>query len=83
MGTAVSKIWHDGTEHCLAGNTGQKSLETLAIPATAADCEKTFNSAKKLATPERSRLADDVIEPCECLKRLGLWRDQPTLLVWQ
>lgn len=35
MGIAVSKIWHHGTEQRLAGNIRQRSLETLAIPATA------------------------------------------------
>jgi hypothetical protein len=83
MGTAVSKIWHHGTEHRLAGNIGRKSLNTLAIPATATECERAFNSAKKLVTPERNRLADGIIEACECLRVVGLRRDQTTLLVWQ
>src|SRR3954447_15117774 len=46
----------------------QYALDTLAIPATATECESTFSSAKKLVTPERDRLADDVIEACKCLK---------------
>jgi len=46
----------------------QYALDTLAIPATATECERTFSSAKKLVTPERNRLADDVVEACECLK---------------
>jgi len=33
---------------------------TLAIPATATECERTFSSAKKLVAPERNRLGDDV-----------------------
>src|SRR5271155_1110326 len=82
-GPAVSKIWHHGTEHRLAGNIGQKSLDTLAIPATATECERTFNSAKKLVTPERNCPADDVIEACECLKVVGLRHDQTTLLAWK
>ena len=72
-----------GTEHRLAGNIGQKSLDTLAIPATATECERTFNGAKKLVTPERNRLPDDVIESCECRKVVGLRHDQPTPLAWR
>jgi len=46
----------------------QYALDTFAIPATATECERTFSSAKKLVTPERNRLGDDVIEASECLK---------------
>ena len=46
----------------------QYVLDTLTIPATATECERTFSSAKKLVTPERNRLGDDVIEASECLK---------------
>ena len=44
------------------------ALDTLAIPATSAECERIFSSAKKLVTPERNRLSDDIIEAIECLK---------------
>ena len=44
------------------------ALDTLSIPAMSAECERVFNSAKKLITPERNALADDTIEACECLK---------------
>jgi hypothetical protein len=71
MGAAVSKIRHHRTEHHLAGNIGQKSLDTLAIPATATECERTFNNAKKLATPERNCLANDVLRRVNASK----WRD--------
>src|SRR5277367_4459868 len=30
--------------------------------------ERVFSSAKKLLTPERKQLAEDIIEACECLK---------------
>ena len=46
----------------------QYALDTLAIPATTTECERTFSSVKKLVTPERNRLADEIIEACECLK---------------
>jgi hypothetical protein len=45
---------------------------TLAIPATSIECERIFSSAKKLITPERSCLGDDVIEASECLKAWGI-----------
>jgi hypothetical protein len=35
------------------------ALDTLAIPATTTECERMFNSAKKLISPERNRLVDD------------------------
>jgi hypothetical protein len=43
-------------------------LGILAIPATAADYERTFSSGRKLISPERNRLSDDIIEATECLK---------------
>jgi hypothetical protein len=43
-------------------------LDTLTTPATSAECERTFGSAKKLAAPERNRLGDDIIETTESLK---------------
>jgi hypothetical protein len=46
----------------------QFALDTLAIPATAADCERAFSSGRKLISPERNRLSDDIIEATECLK---------------
>jgi hAT family C-terminal dimerisation region len=35
--------------------------------------ERVFSSAKKLVTPERNQLVEDIIEACECLK--AWWRD--------
>ena len=42
--------------------------DTLSIPAMSAECERVFSSCKKLITPERNRLAEDIIEASECLK---------------
>jgi hypothetical protein len=50
----------------------QFALDTLALPATATDCERTFSSGRKLISPERNRLSDDIIEATDCLKA---WRD--------
>ena len=33
-----------------------------------AEYEKVFSSTKKLITPERDRLAEEIIEASECLK---------------
>ena len=44
------------------------AFDTLAIPAMSAECERVFSSTKKLLTPERSRLAPDIIEASQCLK---------------
>jgi hypothetical protein len=44
------------------------AFDTLVIPAMSAECERVFSSTKKLITPERNRLAEDIIEASECLK---------------
>jgi hypothetical protein len=44
------------------------AFDTLAIPTMSAECEKVSSSTKKLITPERNRLAEDIIEASECLK---------------
>jgi hypothetical protein len=46
----------------------QYALDILCCPAMSAECERVFSSTKKLITPERNALADDIIEACECLK---------------
>jgi len=56
------------------------AFDTLAIPAMSAECERVFSSAKKLITPERNRLHEQVIEASECLKNWwdrGLIQQQP------
>jgi hypothetical protein len=44
------------------------AFDTLAIPTMSVECEKVSSSTKKLITPERNRLAEDIIEASECLK---------------
>ena len=44
------------------------ALDTLSCPAMSTECERLFSSAKKLLTPERNALSEDIIEACECLK---------------
>jgi hypothetical protein len=44
------------------------ALDIFACPATSCECERAFSSAKKLTTPERNLLGDDIIEALECLR---------------
>jgi hypothetical protein len=46
----------------------QWAFDTLACPATSCECERAFSSAKRLITPDRNALGDDLIEALECLK---------------
>ena len=46
----------------------QWAFDTLSCPAISCECERVFSSAKKLITPERNALGDDLIEALECLK---------------
>jgi hAT family C-terminal dimerisation region len=46
----------------------QYALNTLCCPAMLTECERVFSGIKKLITPERNALAEDIIETCECLK---------------
>ena len=46
----------------------QLALDTLTIPTMSTECERVFNSAKKLLTPTRSCLKEDIVEATECLK---------------
>jgi hAT family C-terminal dimerisation region len=50
------------------------ALNMLAIPASSAECERIFSSAKKLITASRNRLHPDVIEANECLRN---WFGKP------
>jgi len=51
----------------------QYALDTLSCPAMSTECERVFSSAKKLITPERNRLTEEIIEASECLKN---WWDR-------
>jgi hypothetical protein len=48
----------------------QLAPDTLTIPAMSTECERVFSSAKKLLTPIRSCLKEDIVEATECLKAL-------------
>jgi hypothetical protein len=46
----------------------QWAFDTLACPATLCECERVFSSSKRLITPDRNALGDELIEALECLK---------------
>jgi hypothetical protein len=46
----------------------QYALDILCCPAMSTECERVFNNTKKLITPERNALSEDIIEACEYLK---------------
>src|SRR3954451_4045215 len=48
------------------------ALDTISCPIMSTECELPFSSAKKLITPERNQLAEDIIDVCEYLK--AWWR---------
>jgi hAT family C-terminal dimerisation region len=50
------------------------ALDMLALPATSAECERVFSSAKLLITAARNRLHPDIIEANECLRA---WFEKP------
>jgi hypothetical protein len=49
----------------------QYALDTLSRLTILTECERVFSSAKKLITPERNHLVEDIIEACEYLKACG------------
>jgi hAT family C-terminal dimerisation region len=46
----------------------QPDRRSLPYPATSCECERDFSSIKKLITPERNTLGDNIIEALECLR---------------
>jgi hypothetical protein len=46
----------------------QYALDTLSYPVISTECERVFSNVKKLITPERNHLGEDIIEACEYLK---------------
>jgi hypothetical protein len=57
------------------------ALGTLAIPVMSVECERIFSNTKKLITPERNGLHEQIIEASECLKNWwdqGLIQQQPS-----
>jgi hypothetical protein len=46
----------------------QMALDTLSIPAMSTECERVFSSTKKLLSPHRCSIKEDLMEASECLK---------------
>jgi hypothetical protein len=49
------------------------ACDTLSIPVMSVEYERVFSNTEKLITPERNRLAEDIIEASEYLKN---WWDR-------
>src|SRR5947209_19682317 len=78
--TKPSVIWQLGDEYRGTGSDQEtscglcKTTTLLAMTdAMSAECERVFSSTKKLITPERNRLAEEIIEASKCLKN---WWDR-------
>jgi hypothetical protein len=54
-------------------------LDTLSIPAMSTKCKRVFSSSKKLLSPQRCRIKEDLIEASECLKA---WWDCGMIMQW-
>jgi hypothetical protein len=46
----------------------QIALDTLSIPARSTECKRVFDSTKKLVSPHRCSIKEDLMEASECLK---------------
>jgi hypothetical protein len=46
----------------------QMALHTLSIRAMSTECESLFSSTKKLVSPHRCSIKEDLMEALECLK---------------
>jgi hypothetical protein len=51
----------------------QMALDTLSIPAMATECERVFSSAKKLVSPHRCCIKEDLVEASVPESVVGLW----------
>jgi hypothetical protein len=49
------------------------NYETYKCPEISTECKRVFSSAKKLISPERNHLGEEIIEACEYLK--AWWRN--------
>jgi redox-regulated HSP33 family molecular chaperone len=59
--------WHVNNQESFL-TLHQMALDTLSIPAMSTKCKRVFSSNKKLLSPQRSRIKEDLIEASECLK---------------
>ena len=46
----------------------QFAFNTLSCLVMSVECKRVFSSIKKLITPKRNHLREDIVEACECLK---------------
>ena len=59
LSTALDTAVLEASSHATDGNT---------LSFKSAECERVFSGAKKMATAERNRLSEDIIQACECLE---------------
>jgi hypothetical protein len=59
--------WRERGEH-LYPILASMAYDLFSIPATSAECERAFITAKKLITDERYNLKPDIIEADQCIK---------------
>src|ERR1700722_1046806 len=65
---------HDGAWFTPVAHTdglptiAQYALDLLCCPVISAECKRVFSGAKLLTSPNRNRLADDIIEAAECFR---------------
>jgi hypothetical protein len=61
---SLATWWRD----CKYRTIRQYAFDIISTPATSSECERVFSSAKRLITPSRNKMNDDLIEAMECLK---------------
>jgi hypothetical protein len=59
LSTALDTAVLEASSHATDGNT---------LSFKSAEYERVFSSVKKMATAERNRLSEDIIQACECLE---------------
>jgi hypothetical protein len=66
------QYWYDRRH--TAPDLAKFAFDTLAIPLMSDDTERSFSAGRDLITYRRSRLHDDIIEACSCLRS---WYGKP------
>lgn len=59
----------------------QMAFDIYSISAMSAECERILSSTKLLITPQRTRLGEEIIEACECVRQW--FRTRFAILQWQ
>ena len=62
----ISSVWHVDNQENFP-TLHQRALDTLLIPIIFTKCERVFSGGKKLLSPYRCRIQEDLVEATECL----------------